>query len=322
MSIKAEEDALRLQEADGLISLSCDGDVSLRVPAAASISVAKVEGDMSLRGVAGALEVQEVLGDLSMRDVESVEVGKVHSDFSLRGASGTVHVTAVDGDAAARDVLGHVQFDSIADCLVLREVGGGLMANVGEDAVIYLSPRPGQTYSITAGDDILLALPPSADATLTMNGDSIHVHWEGVKQEQSTSRELTLGSGAASIRLNAGGEVRVTDQADAGAWADEHGNLAGINFDWSGLGEQIARRAEAAVRRVEQKAASAVRRAERTVTRKTAGWQAGRPASSPFPAQAASPGGASEAERLSILRMLELKKITAEEAELLLAALE
>lgn len=322
--LKAEEEELHFQQEGDLLTLSCEGDLSVRAPRGASLTVLVVEGDAAIRGLTGRIEINEIHGDLSLRDVTDLSVQAVHADFSLRGAKGQIYLRSVAGDASLRDVQGNIALDSVADDLALRQVQGNIRANVGEDVVMYLDPQPGDACNLTAGEDILLVLPMGANASLVMNADEISVDWPGIPYEDTTSRVVTLGDGSAKIALTAGGEIRVTSREDAGESAEEFGNFAGMMFDWSdfgqNLGERISRRVQEATRRAEKKALAAARQAERRVGRVGLHWSSdwpGRP-SAPHPPQEM----ASDEERLAILKMLAEKKITAEEAEKLLAALE
>jgi len=321
--LKAEEEALHLEQDQERVRLSCAADLSLRVPRNATISVQSVEGDMALKSVLGNIAIQEVRGDLSLRDVGPLSVGIVQTDLSLRAAKGDVHVKAVQGDASIREVDGSLTLESVADDLALREVQGNLRAHVGEDVVLYLSPQAGNTYSVDAGEDILLVMPSQAEATLTLNGDAIYVDWDGVAAEEgATSRSITLGNGAARITLNAGGDVRVTSQANAGESAEDFGNFAGVGFDWSGFGEHISQRVGATARRIARRAEEAARRLEQDVGRRVKSGRWGSYSSPGGPGIRPSAEPVSEAERLMILKMLEEKKITVEEAQRLLDALE
>jgi hypothetical protein len=279
----------------------------------------------------GDIELKDVSGDLSMRDVNSVTVDAVQSDFSLRGAKGNLHVKKANSDVSIRDVDGNITLDSVADDLALRDVRGNVAANVAEDVVFYLNPQAGNTYSITAGDDILLVMPPKADATLTLNADEIVFEWKGVENDDSASRVVTLGDGSASITLSAGGDIRISNRADAGESAEDFGNFAGMGMDWSGFGDRISRRVEQATERAQRKMEAAARRiehktrdAERRARRGKGGLEIGRwgwdfsNKGVPMPPKSQ----ASEEERMAILKMLQEKKISAEEAETLLAALE
>lgn len=331
--LKADDDEMRVSQEGDQVNLSCDDDLSLRVPKAASIFINNIGGDASIRGVMGGIELKEVRGDLSIRDVDSVVIDTIQSDFSLRGAKGHLSIKSANSDVSIRDVDGYVTLDSAANDLALRDVRGNVNANVAEDVVMYLDPQAGNTYSVTAGDDIFLVMPPNANATLTLNADQIDVDWKGVEtDEDAASRVITLGNGSAAVTLNAGGDIRVSNQADAAESAEDFGNFAGMGMDWSGFGEQISRRVEQAAQRAQRKVEAAARRieiktreAERQARhRARVGVEIGRwnwdfsPKGVPIqPRQQAS-----DEERLVILKMLQEKKITAEEAEKLFAALE
>lgn len=330
--IKTDEDELTLQHNGEEVIFSSTDDVSLRIPRDSSLSIERIGGDMALRGVMGNVEIKEIDNDLSMRDVNSVVIGTIQADFSLRSAKGNLYVKSVGGDVSVRDVDGNITLDSVADDLALRGARGNIKVNVGEDVVVYLEPKPEGAYSITAGDDILLVLKPNANVTLSMHGDKIEMDWPDIEnQVDITERVLVLGDGAAKISLNAGGDIRVTNDAEAGNSAEDFGNFAGMNFDWSGFGERISRQVEQATARAAKRAEEAARRVERHAERQARRWKGnvkvGRwnwemgPKGVPTPPTPASEPVAEE-ERMAVLKMLAEKKITAEQAEQLLNALE
>jgi hypothetical protein len=331
--IKTDEDELTLEHSGDQVTFSCTDDVSLRIPRDSSLSIERIGGDMALRGVLGNIEIREVDNDLSMRDVGSVAIDTISADFSLRGAKGNLYAKSVGGDVSVRDVEGSITFDSVADDMALRGARGNVKVNVGEDVVVYLEPKADGAYSITAGDDILLVLKPNANVTLSMNGDEIEVDWPGIdNQEDVTERVLVLGDGSAKIALNAGGDIRVTNDAEAGNSAEDFGNFAGMNFDWSGFGERISRQVEQATARAAKRAEEAARRVERHAERHARrwrgnvkvgrwNWEMGGPKGIPTPPSPPSEPVAEE-ERMAVLKMLAEKKITAEQAEQLLNALE
>jgi hypothetical protein len=297
------------------------------------------------------LDVDAINGDVSMRDVRDVVIGTIESDFSLRGAQGDVLVKSVGGDASLRDVDGSLTLDSVSDDLALRGVGGNLKVDVNDDVVVHLEPKPGQEYSVVAGDDILLVLPVDANATLTLHGDNIDVDWPDIEADDSLIRVVTLGDGSAQIKLDAGGKLVVTSRVDAAEAAEEYGNFAGMMFDWGNwgremgehwgnwgremgehwgnygreVGERMSRRAQETAERAARKAEAAGRRAERRVERKlrhTAGKRHNLKWAFTQDAAGTKREPVSDEERMTILRMLAEKKITSEEAEKLLSALE
>jgi hypothetical protein len=330
--IKADDDEIHLQQNGDEIRFSCDDDISLRIPKASTLLFASISGDAAIRGVSGDIEIASISGDLSMRDVGSVTISSIESDFTLRGARGNLYVKSAQGDISIRDVDGNITLDSVADDLALRGARGNIKVNVAEDVVVYLEPRDDGQYLVTAGDDILMVLPTMANATVTMQGDEIDVAWPGIQNDpEATQKVVVLGSGSAKITLSAGGDVRLTNQANAAESAEEFGNFAALNFDWSGFGERISRQVQAATARAARNADEASRRAERHAERHARRWGRNPPPGAwgdfgpkgmPAPPGTPKSEPVAEEERMAILKMLQEKKITAEQAEQLLQALE
>jgi hypothetical protein len=315
--LKGDAREIQFSQKGETVSISCGDDLSLRVPKAASIFIKKIGGDAAIRGVLGNIQVQEIEGELSIRDVDSAAMGTLRSDFSLRNAKGHLSIQNALGDVSIRDVAGNVSLESVAADLALRDVCGNLNAHVAGDVVLYLNPQAGSLYSVQAGDDILLVMPPTANAVLTLTADEINVEWEGFKNNENlTSRVITLGDGSAAVTLAAGGDIRLTSQANAGETAEDFGNFAGIGMDWSGFGERVSRQVRQATTRATERVA---RRASAKVNVEMGRWNWDlSPRGVPMPPKPQ----VSEEERMVILKMLQEKKISAEDAEKLLSALE
>jgi len=326
--VRADDDAITLHQDGDHVSLTCRDDLAINVPKNSNIHMLEAKGDVSVRGLTGNFEADRINGDVTMREVGTVTLAAVESDFSLRGARGDVHVKSIGGDASFRDVNGSLTLDSVSDDLAIRGVGGNLKVDVEADVVVQLEPKPGQEYVVTAGDDILLILPSEANATLTINAEKINLDWPDVESQETTSRVIELGNGSAQIKLDAGGDVLVTGRPDAAESADEYGNFAGMMFDWGSwgreigqywgdfgreIGERVSRQAHEAARRAEHKARKAAHR--------HAGKMKWTIDLDNLP-KAPKREPVSEEERMTILRMLAEKKITSEQAEQLLSALE
>ena len=338
--IKADENEISLEQGDGELTLTCGGDLTLRVPKGATFELTNIGGDASIRGVQGSIDLQSIGGDLSIRDAGPVTIGNIGSDFSLRNAKGDLHVKTAGGDVSIREVEGNITLDSVGDDLALRGAHGDVKVNVGEDVIVYLDPKADGAYSIVAGDDILVVLPESTNATISMQGDKIEADLPGVEpDEDATERVVVLGDGSAKISLSAGGDVRVSNREDAAEYAEDFGNFAGINFDFSGIGDRISRQVQRATERASRRAAEATRRAEEAVRRAERhaerharrgrgglvvgrwNWDLKGVPKPPAPPEPPTEP-VSEDERMAILKMLSEKKITAEQAEELLSALE
>jgi hypothetical protein len=374
LMMKTDGDRLEVTAETDPIVISCDEDLIIYLPRGADLNVEKVSGDAILQAVSGPVNLGPVAGDLtvndlgplglevisgdaSLRNVGTLNAGTITGDFTLRGGHGICAVEKVGGDCSIRDVDGMLTIDQVGSDLFVRNVHGGVTVKAGADAALYLSPQPGQTYEVTAGDDLILRLVPEANVKLHLNAKSpeaINVNFPGVElPKDSAACEVVIGEqkpGMAEMLLTAGGDLLVTSQVDQWRSATDfdRGNwsippvppippIPPLPPDFS---ERINRRVQAsldraqahidaAARRTDARVQAAMRRAEakaRAAEVRARSWQGrvvigGRTVANVSGSTPQSEP-VSDDERLTILKMLKDKKITLEEAEKLLAALE
>lgn len=357
ITAKADGDVLTLTVEGEQARAASDSDLILYIPCETTLRIANVGGDADVRALTGAIQISNVGGDLQMRNIGLTTVRSIGGDLSARDCKGNFIAENVGGDASLHEMRGDVTVTVGAD-LYLREVDGNVLAQAGADAALYLRPKSGQLVRAQAGSDILLRVPPKVDAEFILQGcddESIRVDLPGLDAvESGLFRQFTVGTGAAQINLTAGGEVIVTSREEEwqsvadfdplgrdGPFA--RGEFPGLSPD---LQERISRKVEEATRRamkasmraqvqndrVQQRVESAMRRAEekmRSAERRSAhmgisvgGWGVnfGGPRPPRPPAPPSDP--VTDDERLTILKMLQEKKISLQEAEKLLAALE
>ncbi len=97
----------------------------------------------------------------------------------------------IGGDASIRDIDGMVAIENVGSDLYVRNVHAAVNVKAGGDVALYLEPLPGQTYDITAGDDLILRLSPETNVKLHLTGgspDSIHVDFPGVSSARRLRR--------------------------------------------------------------------------------------------------------------------------------------
>ncbi|MCS6992490.1 MAG: hypothetical protein NZP74_01530 [Anaerolineales bacterium] len=354
---RADSDSLSLTLDGDQAVASSGSDLILYVPESIPIQIARVGGDADLRAIAGRLEILQVAGDLQMRNIGNVFVSALGGDLAARDCAGDFVAESVGGDVSFHRMRGAVRVSAGAD-LYLREVNGDVTANLGADAALYLHPQPGQSIKVQAGGDILLRVPPEVQADFTLQGgdsESIRVDLPGVEQTESRSvRQFRTGQGGANIHLLAEGEVIVTSReddwqsvADFDPWGRDVAFGSESLYDISQkiqaqvsenlerhavkasmraqeYGQRVEQRVEAAIRRAEEKMRSAERRSAHmgvSMGGWSANWASPKPGRPPIPpSPPAEP--VSDEERLMILKMLQEKKISLEEADRLLAALE
>lgn len=340
VAAKTDGDVLDMLMGAKEITITCDSDLILSIPRRLALDLLAVSGDTDLRELPGGISVRSIEGDLSLRMVGAVSVGTamgdvdvrncadfsadvIESDFSLRDGSGNLAVRSVQGDVSLNNINGNVSLGSVSGDLFVRGVSGNLSAHAEEDAVMYLQPLEGNAINVEAEGDILLHMPAKTNAAMSLEADDaedIYVEMPGLeKSDGSNPRAVMLGTEPrAAIRLKSEGDLRITSRESDWASAAE--------FDFGGswpLPADFNERINHTVQHATRQAEAAIRRVDQRFGGRSARGQS---ASFNFPSSGRGPSApvaepVSDEERMTVLRMLEEKKISAEDAEKLLSAL-
>ncbi len=332
------------------------GDASLQA-LRGPVTLGPIAGDLTINDL-GPVTLSMVSGDASLRNIGALSAEDISGDFILRGAHGICAIDTVGGDASLRDVDDMMTIQSIGSDLYVRNVHGAVNVTAGADVALYVDPKPGLAYDVTAGDDLIVRLSPETNVKLHLTGgssESIQVDFPGVELPDDCSGcEVVVGKeteGMAEMLLTAGGDLLVTCHAAPWESAADFGVGMGDSSEWPlppDFSERINRRVQAAMERTQAHLEEANRRAENAGHRASIKIEAamrraeakaraaevrarrgqfnihvGRWNWDLTPHDVGQTGApVSDDERLIILRMLQEKKISVEEAEELLTALE
>ncbi len=313
-----------------------------------SVRVATVGGDVAVRGVSG---------DCRIEHAEDVVVAQVNGGLVVERAAGDVRLAAVQGDitvAATGDIRAAIE--PAAGRTYRLTAGGTIKLSIPVGASLQLVMRSGGgeprlrlggtreldvtdgTYRLTLGDGSALmeltagsritvqhasttaqaAGSPTADGTPGRASEEIGRHVEERVAEVTAERVDRLTQLGATLPRVLGAAGLSDREAERIARQVEQSLERAV--------ERVRRQTERTITRMERRLARAERRgvvaepgAERAWGFRWRGFSGSRPEDRE---PARSSGGATEAERLAILRLVESKRLTAAEAERLLAALE
>lgn len=343
IEIEAARGDMKLSGISGRIALGeVSGDLSLRETG--TIRIGQVFGDLSAAAVAGDLKVEKVYGDASLRDIEGdLEVDLVGADLSIRSVGGRIR--ARSGADLMADLSGTERPDwelvagadlslrldaSCNASLSLESQAGELELRLEEGAEV--EDEDGQaSIRLGAGEGRVQA---SAGGRLSVNtgaergfAEASEVQWAEMGEEfrnmadRFTRRmEEHLGSMSESMseRLTHLSETLPEVLLAAGLSDGEAQRIASkIKRAGEHAGEKVQRKVEHAMRHAERKMARASQQGRKVQERQLRRWVY-TPDAAPAPAHEP----VSPEERMSILRMLEAGRISADEAARLLAAIE
>lgn len=352
--VMGDEDEIHVERQGESFTITANDDCDVHCPPGASVTIRQVNGDLQVQEIGGPLAIEMVSGDAELRNVGPTTLQQVNGDLEVRHVKGNVRIQSVNGDAKLRQVSGLIVLESVQGDLAARDLeGGATVKGVNGDVSLSTVLAEGASYQFEARGDISAKVEVgSGGARLTLEGCCIHCRLPLEFTERSSRRMVgTLGEGKAELILKAKGDLAISERGESWgpaaemefesameSWAQQfeaqmadmqrklEERLAHIPFVDS---EHVSRRAQEAAERARRQAERAAERARARAERMSRkhrprgfgfhmSWE---PASTPRPPQPPVEP-VSDAERMAILKMVAEKKITAEEAQKLLAALE
>jgi hypothetical protein len=359
-TIKGLEGDLTIQEASGGLTLhgagstliqTVHGDLSVK-NIAGDLKINSVGGDASVRDVQGDFTVSEIVhGDLTLKDVSGNASAKADGNvtLSLDPAPGEQYDFTARGDLRCNlsaDASAAVHIAHGGDVTV--KISGVELAEVGDEPIDFTLGDGDAVLKLSADGNIFVGSQTPGWEDMGNFGVEFGKKFEGIGQEfeglgEKISEQITqqiesqmgmidmqieaqlsgLNARLGAIGLSSEQQERVAERArEASEKANER-----VQEKMRRAQEKLDHKIAEAQHRAEQRAREAERRArvhERHAgVKEHRGWRFDWPSPSTAPTAPVPPSDpVSDDERMVILRMLEQKKITPEQAEQLLSALE
>ncbi len=325
----------------------CGGDARITVPEGVHVSIQNIGGDAKITDLTGPVDLKNVGGDLVLRGVQDVQIKRVGGDLRIKRAEGNVTIESVGADATIREIDGALWIAAVGADLYVRNVAEGCVAEqVGSDLVLSLDFLPGHDYRFGAGSDILCRVEADANVRFILPlSAGVQLDVPASTSEEDDHQIVTLGEGSATVHIHQAESLRLVGEEEdymlsLGVQIEEEldARMSGLEgkltAHLAGLDERIQAKAEAFASQAERLARRAEREAERATeqvrrrlerqpfkTKRDSG-----PRRMKFVMGEGGPGRrsdpVSEQERLMILQMVRDNKISIEEAERLLSALD
>jgi hypothetical protein len=357
---RSDSDHLELTESEGSAVLTCLTDAVLQVPPSISLEIGDVHGDVSIRDVKGPMTARTIAAGLAARHCGPISVGQIGAEADIRHAVGNLDLADVGGSVRVRHAVGDLHTIAGGN-LSARMVRGRVQADVGGNADIAMDEMSSGGVDVRAGGNARIRLGEGSGAQVHLASGAGAVHVDGVTRQVGPGQtlEAQLGTGGPVVRVSAGGtillsrgrgtntdtheslgegfsemaeefaaqielrmdglghhiEAQLAEVADRLPWVLDRAGLSGDEADR--IARDVRSAGERALRRAERRAARAIRLAERRTARDAAARRRDTPAATAPTKEPVSPE-----EREVVLRLLGAGRLSAREADELLAALE
>jgi DUF4097 and DUF4098 domain-containing protein YvlB len=339
------EEDLKFTFNDDTLELSCDGDCVIRCPESSELSINAVSGNAVIAGIETEVNIANVSGSLTLKGVGGTSIGDVSGTLTARNVEGDLTVKNVSGNATLRDIEGDVQADEVSANISLREIEGEVFARCSGNADLHLSPE-GHEVDVEASGNMFCFIEEGTDAEVFLESDAEHIQVytnNGRQVINGRKHQFTLGDGGSEVRLKASGHIDFRSRSKVGdvgfdidldldemsGLADEiseqvtsqvEGQLESLNEQLEALSNRLRNSGDRAARNAQRHVEAAQRRLQHKLHMRQTRMRRGKIVNVGSVAKNADP--VSVAERALILQMVQDKKVSVDEAEMLLNALE
>ena len=304
-------------------------------------AVEKVGGNFAVRKATGSVTVEKVGGNLVLEDVGSFTCEKIGGSCFSRNIQGDLTLEKAGGSVKAQNIGGVIRISRLGGSFIAKDVTVGEDIRAGGDILIKnfeigkkdLSFKAGGCIHLEFGDDFggcAFSMHSGVhQIRIALGNDDLSIGEE--------SYDYQMGNTDRIVEMAAGGDISLTGISDPGE--DVVGDLSDFfDFEKSPFSEMIRDRIDYATRKAEAKVRAAQIRLDQMQDRlekkrfpkihtdfeAIMGKLSPERPEPPMPPVSRPAGrkGASDEERLMILKMLQDKKITVDDAEKLFIALE
>lgn len=337
------ENTLDYTHSEDMLTLRADSDCVLRVPASSQLVVQQVTRDVYVHNLEGSVTIEQVAGSLTLRNVGDTTIQHVAGSLAARNVEGSLTAEEISGNTSVRNIEGDFLARSVSANLSARHVEGDLQASVAGNADLRLDSQG--DISVQASGNLFCRLSDADNASVSLESAAQNIHLntaDGKLHLQTASHQFTLGDGSQEVQLKAAGLIDFRsrgssedmdeldldldldfDFMDEGALAGEitdqitaqlDAQMENVNEQLKQMQERLRHSTERAQQRAQQRVAAAQRRLHTKLQQRSSRV--------PVTVNPKKPAPVSEQERMLILQMVQDKKISVAQAEMLLNVIE
>lgn len=183
-------------------------DYRITVPMDMSLEISGHEGDVTIEGTRGEVQVSTVEGSISVTGGRGrIALSSIEGDLRVTGSEGRIALTTVDGSLVLNEVAGDIDANTVdGDISVSGSNVTNLDARSVDGSISYAGAiRSGGRYRLSSHDGDVILTVPSIDATVSVSTFSgefdsdfpVTLTGRNVRKRM----DFTLGSGSARIEL-------------------------------------------------------------------------------------------------------------------------
>lgn len=341
----SQEDNTDIDHLGDSLEIQSEKSLLISVPGDSNLSIENVGGNCVLYGKLGAINIEKIGGNLEISSAADANIENVGGNCVLGPISGGLRIGRVGGNLHVENAKGGYLVEKIGGNLTGFGTFSDFSCSIGGNAKINCLELHGSAVSIKAGGNVKMSVAKGLDFDLVAKcGGIASISVSSLEVKGVTKRiEERIGAGGTQLELKAGGNIKLSDFEEIEiphleekpfhqeAWElldknVEKNDFANSSFNFSSIfniEKEINEDVQEKVKFAEERIKAAMAKLDKKLNINPTdepGLTAYEFDIEPKPETKTS--SVSDEERMMILKMLQEKKISAEEADRLLSVLE
>ncbi len=226
------------QNADGLRIVSFE-DCLINIPSDVSLEIEKAFGNVRIREISGDVKIIKVNGKLAVQTLANVKIGKIDGECLVNKLTGSLLIEKVNGELKGDEILGTVSVSKCNGRVTLNRLGNSVNISSNGDIELGLLGDTHGNVNLRANGDVKLFIPPlfRMNYKLESKSEVIKISLTDQTSEMNT-RRFTSGveEFANDVNIVADGDIHITSTA---SMTDEVQALfENLDLVWDSLREQ------------------------------------------------------------------------------------
>ena len=215
ISISTDINVQKIRHEGDMLRLLFVEDCELTVPQNAKVVIERAGENARVREINETMEIYKVSGDLALQNTGKVSVSRIGGDCLLEKIHDDLVIEKMYGDLKGFGVSGKIQIERVGGDVNLHGVSNGVKIKANGDIRLGLSGSSTEEIYLRSGDDIELSLPvePNANLTVKSREEKISIDLaERTEKIRVKNSDFILGEGLQKIELDANGKVDITSK--------------------------------------------------------------------------------------------------------------
>ncbi|MCJ7625405.1 MAG: hypothetical protein MUO76_18050 [Anaerolineaceae bacterium] len=210
ISIDADINTQKIRQENNELFLLFIDDCELIVPVNIPIEVEKAYGNARVRGLSGPLDIQRVNGNLAVQQSGKVNISRVSGNCLVQEIKDGLNINRISGNLKGKNVQGMVNIERVSASVELFDIQSGANIRSNGDIHLSLTTNSTQEVNLRTSSDIFINIAANANAQFHVKSGAHRTEIQIGDLEESIHERhhITLvGDGSRKIKLEAGGKV-------------------------------------------------------------------------------------------------------------------